>query len=273
MSREVIELPTKRVLAVSKSPNTILLYAKPKQGKTTALSLLEDSLLIDTESGSDYVDAFKIKVDITKPMHEQAEEFVNICRAIYMAGYNKETKQYTPKYKVIIIDTFTRLDEWSEIVGTINYMNKGQGKKWNLAADGKTKIPPTSKDFETVHEIGQGFGYKHSREVMTDWYDQICMLAPRTIFVCHVKDKQVSTNLGEAVSTREINLTGKVKDIVASKVDTVMYCYREGNKFMASFSGEDGTRCPYLSGKIIVLTESNDKGEIVVNNWNQIFID
>lgn len=268
----MVELPTKITKATSQSPSTILFFTKPKQGKTTALSLLEDALLIDTEKGSDFVDAFKIQVDITKPEHEQAEQFVDICRSIYAAGYNKDTKVYTPKYKYLIVDTFTRLDSWSEVVGTINYMGKMQGKKFNLDDKGN-KIAPTSKDFETVHDIPQGYGYKHSREVMLDWYNKICMLAPRTIFVCHTRDKTVANNLGEAVVTKEINLTGKVKDIIASKVDTIMYGFREGNKFMVSFSGDEGTRSSYLSGKTIVLTESDENGKIIVNNWNKIFID
>lgn len=272
----MIELPKEIVKAESISANRILLYAKPKQGKTTALSLLKNSLLIDTESGSDFVDAFKIKVDITKSIEEQAKQFVEICRAIYMAGYNAETKVYTPKYQTIIVDTYTRLDDWSEIVGTLNFMEKAQGKTWNRIKDGPNKgnvITSSDPNFESVHEMGQGFGYKHSREVMVDWYNKICMLSPRTIFVCHVKDKLLSVGLNEQVVTREINLTGKVKDIISSKVDTIMYAYRDGNKLMASFSGEDGTRCSYLSGKTIVLTESNDKGDIIVNNWNQVFID
>lgn len=268
----MISLPEEIVKAKSLSANRILLYGKPKCGKSKSLSLLPDSLLIDTEGGSNFIDAFKIQIDITKPEHEQAEEFINICRAIYQKGWNPETKVYTPPYKCIIIDTFSRLNDWSEIVGTINYMSKVQGKKFNRNPDG-SQIPIGSKDFETVHDLPQGYGFKHSREVMLDWYDKICMLSPRTIFVSHTKEKLVGMHQGEAVLTKDIALTGKVKDIIASKVDTVMHCFREGNKLMVSFSGDDGTRCSYLSGKTIVLTESNDEGEIVVNNWNQIFID
>lgn len=267
-----INLPTEKIKAESKSANRILMYSKPKQGKTTALSLLENSLLIDTEAGSDFVDAFKIQVDITKPDHEQAEEFMNILRAIYMKGYNATTKVYTPPYKVIIIDTYTRLDSWSEIVGTFNYMAKSQGKKFNVSTSGQ-RLSVGDKDFETVHEMPNGFGFRHSREVMLDWYDKICKLSPKTIFVCHTKEKLVGMHSGEAVLTKDINLTGKVKDIIASKVDTVMHCFREGNKLMVNFSGEDGTRCSYLSGKTIILTESDDNGNIIINNWNQIFID
>lgn len=267
-----IVLPETIIKAESKSPKRILFYAKPKQGKTTVLSLLPNALIIDTESGSDFVDAMKVKIDISRPIHEQAEQFKSICNAIYMKGHNSETKTYKPAYDYLIIDTYTRLDEWSEIVGTINFMSKAQGRKWNLKEDGKERYKPTDKEFETVHEIGQGYGYKHSRDVMLNWYDKICMLAPVTIFVCHVKDKLVGTNLGEEVLTKEINLTGKVKDIIASKVDTIMYGYREDNKFMVSFSGGEGTRASYLSGKTIMLTESNEDGEIITNNWNQIFL-
>lgn len=280
----MIELPKEKVLAKIKSPQRVLFYAKPKQGKTTALSLLEEALIIDTESGSDYIDAFKIKIDISKSLEEQAKEFNAVCKAIYMAGYNLETKVYTPVYKYIIVDTLTRLDEFSEIVGTLNFMEKMQGKKWNIKVNDKNEelrdkegnkqyYKSTDINFETVHEMGQGFGYQHSRSVMVDWYNKICMLSPRTIFVCHVKDKMIVNNLNSEVVTKEINLTGKVKDIVASKVDTIMYGFREDNKLMVSFSGEDGTRANFLSGKTIILTETNENGEIIQNNWNQIFID
>ena len=280
-----IILPTEVSEATQTSPKTILFYAKPKIGKTTALSLLKNALIVDTESGSDFVSAMKIKVDTSKSIEEQAEEFVNILRAVYKKGYNSTTKVYTPFYKYIIIDTYTRLDEYSEIMGTLNYMEKAQGKTWNSKKDAlggtlKTKegkvdrYKSTDKEFETVHEIGQGYGYKHSREVMIDWFNKICKLAPVTIFVCHVKDKLVaSTATGEVVNTKDINLTGKVKDIISSKVDTIMYGYRDGSKLMVNFSGEDGSRCPYLSGKTIVLTETDENGKIIANNWNEIFVD
>jgi len=268
----MIVLPEEKIKATAVSASTILMYSKPKQGKTTALSLLEDSIIIDTEKGSGFVEARKIQIDTTKPEHEQYKEFMDICRAIYMKGYNTETKVYTPFYKYLIVDTLSRVDEWSEVQGTLEYMDKAQGKKMNRNAKGEV-ISPTSKDFETVHDMPNGYGYKHSRATMLELYDRVCTLAPRVIFVCHTKDKIVATNLTESVMTKEISLTGKLKDIIASKVDTIMYCYRDGNKLMASFSGEDGTRCSYLSGKTIVLTESDDKGKIVVNNWNQIFID
>jgi hypothetical protein len=35
-----------------------------------------------------------------------AKEFKEVCKAIYMSGYNTTTKIYTPPYKYIIIDTY-----------------------------------------------------------------------------------------------------------------------------------------------------------------------
>ena len=36
-------------------------------------------------------------------------------------------------YKYLIVDTITKWDEWSEIVGTLDYQKKSQGKKCKAA--------------------------------------------------------------------------------------------------------------------------------------------
>ena len=57
-----MELPTKKVKAARKSPKNMVIYGPPKIGKTTALSQLDNCLIIDLEEGSDMVEALKIKV-------------------------------------------------------------------------------------------------------------------------------------------------------------------------------------------------------------------
>ena len=44
--------------AVSQNPKTMLLYGAPKVGKTTALSQLEDCLIIDTEGGANMIEGY-----------------------------------------------------------------------------------------------------------------------------------------------------------------------------------------------------------------------
>lgn len=261
----MIQLPTEKIKASHKNPRTMLIYSKPKQGKTTILSGLEDALLIDTERGSDFVDALKVQVNNFTELREAAS-------AIYNAGF-KEGK-YTPSYKYLIIDTLTRIDEWSEIEGTFKYMDKPQGKKFNREGGLPTgkKLPPTHPEFETVHEIGQGYGYRYSRETVLNFFESFNTLAPHIIYVCHVKDKLVGLSAtGGEVMTKEINLTGKLKDILASKVDTIAYGYKEDNKFFLSFAGEEGTRSPHLSGKKIVVSEKNPDGSISFY-WDRIFL-
>ena len=63
--------------AVSQNPKTMLLYGAPKVGKTTALSQLDDCLIIDTESGANmidgYVETVNSREDLIKLLKEAKE--------------------------------------------------------------------------------------------------------------------------------------------------------------------------------------------------------
>jgi hypothetical protein len=263
-----MQLPEGIVKAAHKNPRTMLVYTKPKQGKTTVVSGLPNCLIVDTEEGSDFVDALKVKV-------KNYAELRELAGMIYSKGYDPNTKVYTPPYKYICVDTLTRIDEWSEIEGTFKYMDKPQGKSFNRigGVKGGTKIvDPNHPDFETVHEIGQGFGYKYSRETVVNFFESFNTLAPHIIYNCHVKDKFVGSNVsGAEIVTREINLTGKLKDIIASKVDTIAYGYREKNAFILNFADDTGSRSPHLSGQKITISEKDASGKINFF-WDRIYL-
>lgn len=171
--------------------------------------------------------------------------------------------------------------EWSEIVGTYNYMKKPQGKKFNREGEdvnGKI-IYHTDVRFETVHSLGQGFGYQHSRSVMTDWYDKFQEIIASgkvsyIILLAHVKDKLVESRNGDSVETIDINLTGKVKSIFASRVDAIGHFYREEGKGYISYNNEYkvvcGGRCPHLDGSILVSEKMPDK--TVKVDWSKIYL-
>lgn len=147
-------LPDKIVKATSINPRTLLIYTKPKQGKTTLLSGLDGCLLVETDpKGADKVDALKIEINSFNELRE-------LAASVYEKGYNPTTKIYTPPYQYAAIDTLTMIDEWSEIVGTFNYMEKPQGKKFNRVGGNPLgqKLDQHHPEFETVHEIGQGYG-------------------------------------------------------------------------------------------------------------------
>lgn len=261
-----MELPTKKRPAELNSPASLLIYSAPKQGKTTILSHLENNLIIELEpNGAKFVDAMVIEAD--KP-----SKFNEILVAIEKANLDKGGFAYD----YITIDTITVLDEWSEITGTYRYMGKGQGKKFNRVDEkpnGKM-IPHTSRKFESVHELGNGVGYKHSRDEMMDWFYRILKLAPRVIFVAHVKDKLVETKKGNTVEVKDINLTGKVKSIYCSKVDSVALLERVDNKGVFNFANENnkvaGGRCKHLQGEIEISQRGED-GEIETF-WDKVYL-
>lgn len=259
-------LPTEIRQVKAINPHVLLLYSAPKVGKTTILGNLDNTLIIETEPhGADYI-AGRIS-EVNRP-----KEFNDLLTAI--EENNKKIGGYT--YQRIAVDTITKLDEWSEITGTYRYMNKPQGKKFNL----KDERNPNSgyfsyvdKEFETVHELGQGFGYKYSREEMTDWYDKLTTLAPEIILIAHIKDKMIESKTGDTVETRDINLTGKVKSIFASRVDAIGYMYRKDNQGILSFNPKDnlvcGGRCKHLQGDIVI-SEKLENGDIITY-WDRIY--
>ena len=261
-----MELPTEKREIKSFNPHTMLIYSLPKAGKTTILAGLEDCLIIETEPyGANYIKG--MVVEINKP-----SEFNELIETIEKA--NAEKGGFV--YQRIAVDTITKLDEWSEISGTYRYMQKPQGKTFNLknpANRGAGVFTHLDKEFSTVHELGQGFGYKYSREEMTDWYDRLSMLAPEIILIAHVKDKFVESKTGDTVETRDINLTGKVKSIYSSRVDGIGYFHRDGNKGILSFNPKDnlvcGGRCSHLTGDIVI-SEKLEDGTIKTH-WDKIY--
>tara|TARA_R110002012_G_scaffold61490_3_gene161251 strand:- start:9488 stop:10156 length:669 start_codon:yes stop_codon:yes gene_type:complete len=83
--------------AVSQNPKTMLLYGAPKVGKTTALSQLDDCLIIDTEGGANMIEGYVHSVSNRKELIEllkQAQE-----------GHD---------YKYVAVDTIDKIATWAE---------------------------------------------------------------------------------------------------------------------------------------------------------------
>lgn len=91
-----ITLPTNKIPASTQDPKRLIIFSKPKAGKSTALANLPECLCIDLENGGyDYIDAVKVKVNNVKELKE-------LCTAIKEAGC---------PYKFIALDTISRLED------------------------------------------------------------------------------------------------------------------------------------------------------------------
>ena len=237
-----IVLPTKKVKAERVNPKRIVIYSKPKTGKTTAYAGLEDNLIIDLENGSDYVEALKVKIG-------SLQELLDAGKAIKAAGN---------PYKFITIDTVTALEEMIMPLAIKLYRQTPMGKNF---------------DGDTVTTLANGAGYLYIRQAFFQVLDFIDTLAPTIILSGHIKDKVVDDK-GEMVMSANIDLTGKIKSLICANADAIGYMYRKGTKTILSFKTNEevtcGARPEHLRNEEIVITELID-GELKTS-WEKVFI-
>jgi hypothetical protein len=254
MATEVKEegfvLPTAKVPAVCLSPKNLIIFSKPKVGKTTLLSQLENCLIIDLESGTDYVDALKVKAN-------SVADIVKIGNAILKA--NKP-------YKYIALDTISALEELCLPYAEELYSKTPMGKNW--FTDGKLK-------YGTITQLPNGGGYAYLRQAFDKVINYVKTLAPNIILVGHIKDTLIEKG-GVEFNTSDLQLTGKIKSITSANADAIGYLYRKGDKNILSFKTTDevacGARPNHLRNQEIVISEIDKDGKMTAN-WNKIYID
>jgi len=238
-------LPTSKIPITRDNPKRTVIYSKPKAGKTTALSMLENNLILDFENGSDYVEALKIKIPSLAYLKEVGEEII---------------KQGRP-YKYISVDTVTALQDMCLGLAKKLYMDTPMGK--SFTGDNVLKLP-------------NGAGYLYLREAFFKIIDYIETLVPEEggiILVGHLTDKMVESN-GKEVSAVDIDLSGKLKSLICSKADAIGLLYRTQNQVKINFKTSDqitcGARPEHLKNQEIIITELVDGN--LVSYWDKIFI-
>lgn len=244
-------LPTSPVKALSKSPRKLLLYSPPKCGKTTAVSFLENYLILDFEKGASFLDCVKIEVNSTAHLRE-------IVEAVNAAG---------KPYKYGVVDTTTKLEEMVLPLAAELYRATPMGKNWGLIG--------TSPDPQAnILTLPNGGGYLYLREAYQKVTNAIDSCFDRVIYLGHLKDKMLEKN-GKEVSAKDIDLTGKIRNIVCANSDAIGYMYRDGNQTVVSFkTAQDiicGARPEHLREQEIVLLEYNDG--VFTSHWDKIYID
>jgi hypothetical protein len=237
-----IILPTAKVKGERVNPKRIVIYSKPKTGKTTAYAGLENNLILDLENGTDYVEAMKVKIS-------NLQELLDAGKAIKEAG---------KPYDYVTIDTVTALEEMIMPLAIKLYKQTPMGKNF---------------DGDTVINLPNGAGYLYIRQAFFQVLDFIDGLAPTIILSGHIKDKQVDDK-GELVMSANIDLTGKIKSLICAQADAIGYMYRKGNKTILSFKTNDevtcGARPEHLRNEEIVITEMIDN--VLHTTWDKVFL-
>lgn len=237
-----IVLPTTKVKAERVNPKRIVIYSKPKTGKTTAFAGLDNNLILDLENGTEYVDALKVKIG-------SLQELLDVGKAIKEAG---------KPYQFVTVDTVTALEEMIMPLAIKLYRQTPMGKNF---------------DGDTVTTLPNGAGYLYIRQAFFQVLDFIDTLAPTIILSGHIKDKQVDDK-GELVMSANIDLTGKIRSLICANADAIGYMYRKGNKTILSFKTNDevtcGARPEHLRNEEIVVSEMAD--DVLTISWDKVFI-
>lgn len=243
----MIELPTQKVPAISVNPKFLILYGRPKSGKTSSLAQLDNNLIVDLEGGSTFIEALAIQARNVNDLGEIAQA---IRAKNAEVGHNF--------YKRITIDNATRLEEICLSYAATLYRQSPIGKNWKGT---------------DVRTLPNGSGYFYIRQAVRKVIDMFRELCDEFILVGHVKDVQVENN-GEELSEMALDLVGKLSSIICGEADAVGLVYRKGNETHISFKGGDGSikeaRATHLRGKDIVIATGNEDGSITTH-WDLIY--
>lgn len=242
----MLTLPTKPVPATKFNPKRVVIYGQAKIGKSSALAQLENNLIIDTEGGTEYMDAMAVQA-------RTVEELGQIAQSIK----DKNAEVGHNFYKYITIDTATRLEEiclpWAASI-----YKKTVDQKW------------TGTD---VRDIGFGAGYR----VLYDCINRILKLfedlCDTFIIVCHTYEDVDGKS--DAIQRTSLSLPKQTRKEVERFYDCIGYCYRKGKETHLSFVGGDnylkGTRIDHLRDQDIIIAEWNEEENKLVTYWDKIF--
>lgn len=243
----MLVLPKEKNKPKVNNPRFLVLYGKPKSGKTTIAAALDNNLIIDLEGGSEYLSALSVQARNIRDLGE-------ISQAIQA----EITSTGNKPYQYITIDNATRLEEMCLDYAKTLYMQTPMGKTYK------------GNDIRT---LPNGSGYMYLRQAVKKVIDMFKNLCDNFILIGHTKDKIINKE-GEELSEMALDLVGKLGDIVCGEADAVGYVYRKKNETIISFEGGDNTireaRAPHLRGQKIVIAESDENNNVTVH-WDRIF--
>ena len=244
----MIVLPKEKVKAKVENPRFLIIFGKPKAGKTTLASRLDNNLIVDLEGGSEFLEALAVQARSVKDLGD-------IATAI-----REEIKQTGKKpYKYITLDNASRLEEICLSYAAQLYRATPMGKNYS------------GNDVRTLPNCS---GYMYLQQAVRKVIDMFRDLCDNFILIGHTRDKLINKE-GEELSEMSLDLVGKLANIICGEADAVGYVYRKRNETHISFEGGDNSvreaRAPHLRGKNIVIAESDENNDIKVY-WDKIYL-
>jgi hypothetical protein len=249
-------LPTMEMPATAVNPKTLVIFGHTKQGKTTAVANLKDNLIIDLEGGTRYYECMKI--DVPAEAEKQGVSKWEILKSIL--GELKAYKAANGKnmYKRITIDT----------VGVLEDVIMPYAVQLH-------KTAPQHKNFKgtDLKAVPNGAGWLAIRDAFFNVIATLNLFCDNTILIAHTKGKTI-TRRGSELTVVDIDVSGKMSQMLAGNADAIALIYRRKNETVLSFKSDElvaaGARIKHLREKEIVLYESDDQGNMTFH-WDRIF--
>lgn len=252
-------IPKGIVKASEVNPKTLVLYGHTKQGKTTAVTNLEDNLIIDLEGGARFydcprVDVVKLALDSNKTSWEVIQEVVRELKNI------KETTGKLP-YKRITIDTVGHLEDAIMPYAIKLHQSGPQGKAFR-------------GDALELKALAHGAGWGPIREAFFNTIAMFNLYCENLILIAHTKITTVKRR-GSDLEIEDIAVSGKMSKMLAGNADAIGLMYRKKNETIVDFTSNEnvaaGARIEHIREKEIVLYETDENGNFSFH-WDKIFI-
>ena len=257
-----MELPTTRQEVKDYNPALIVLFGRPKCGKSTLAASLDDNLVLDLEDGYRSLPVMRVNI-------KNAKDLLECKKAIHAKAKELRKKPY----RFITIDNVTRLEEMILPVAAERYRATPQGADWKSHIDEKTGQRVYEKNPD-IRELPMGRGYGYIRDLVQEFINMFRPYCQTLILVAHQKEKQINKD-AEEITEVSVDLPGKLANIVCGMADAIGLVYRRENKTYISFKGGDDilkeARPLHLRGKKFCVAES-DENNVIKCDLSQIFI-
>jgi len=208
--------------AVSQNPKTMLLYGAPKVGKTTALSQLEDCLIIDTEGGANMIEGYVETVN-------SRQDLIKLLKGA------KEGHEF----KYVALDTIDKIAIWAE---------KAVCEEESVSA---VQDLAFGKGFAMVREK-----VLNTVNILKEIFPHVIIIGHRKWARAVVDSKAIVEPESLDLTGKLKNMLMADCDAIG-----YVYRDDEKEKLMVSFQAnealEAGSRSPHLRGKEIELTWNN----------------
>lgn len=262
-----IVLPKTRSKAENYLPQFMIIYSKPKVGKSTVCAALPNALIIDLEDGYRALPVMKVQA-------RSFEHLKAIRKAIVEEG--RETKQ--KPYKYIVIDNATRLEEYC--ISEATRRHRAEEPTWGILHDEYGRglknekgefIPDPNAN---VLNLGYGKGYTLLRDTVKNVIDMFKPVCECLILVSHTKESSININT-EEMSEISPDIAGKLSTILCGVADAIGFMYRKGNDTFMTFKGGGNVineaRPKHLTNKTFRVITSSDDDTTPQVNIKEIF--